>query len=100
MFNFLVQVLLFRGISDTQCGFKCFRNKAAKEIARLQRLERFCFDVEMLYIARAKKYIVREVPVRWINREQSRVAGVGDSLNMFGDLFRIRWNAWTGVYAK
>jgi dolichyl-phosphate beta-glucosyltransferase len=100
IFNVLVQILLFRGIYDTQCGFKCFRKTAAKRIAARQRLSRFCFDVEMLYIARKMKYIVKETPVRWINREQSRVAVVKDSLNMFCDLFRIRWNAWMGVYAK
>ncbi len=97
-FNFLVQIFLFSGIRDTQCGFKCFSKKAAKALFKLQRTRGFCFDAEILYIAKKKGYKMKEVPVTWINRQDSRVALIGGSLSMFLDIFRIKINDVTGRY--
>ena len=99
VFNLLVQVLLFRGIIDTQCGFKCFKRECGQRIVVLQRLERFCFDVELLFLARKAGYTIKEVPIRWLNREDSRVGIFTDSLSMFLDLFVIRLNDLKGKYA-
>ena len=97
-FNFFIQLFLFRGIKDTQCGFKCFKKSVTRKLFRFQRLHRFCFDAEILYIARKKGYSIKEAPVRWINREDSRVAMVRDSLGMFLDLFRVKLNNIRGYY--
>ena len=83
---------------DTQCGFKLFETRAAREMFRRQRLERFGFDVEVLYLARRLGYRVIEVPVRWSHAEGTKVSMFRDSLNMFLDLVRIRWNALRGLY--
>src|SRR5262249_18035052 len=91
-FNFLVQALLLPGIRDTQCGFKCFASEAALAICGRMTLERFGFDVEMLYLARLLGYRVRELPVVWRNSPQTRVRLVRDSVSMLCDLVRIRWN--------
>jgi dolichyl-phosphate beta-glucosyltransferase len=98
IFNFLVQLLLIRGITDTQCGFKCFKREAAQKLFCLQRLARFSFDVEILYLAKLFQFRIEQVPIAWINRPQSRVNVVSDSLNMLADLFRIRWNSLRGIY--
>lgn len=100
VFNLLIKIFLFRGINDTQCGFKCFRARIARELFSLQRLTGFCFDAEILYLARKLKYPVKEVPVRWINREDSRVSMLGDSLQMLIDIFRIRLNDFRRHYEK
>ena len=92
IFNILVRVLSIRGFKDTQCGFKCFTREAAMKVCRRQRLERFSFDVEMLYIAKKLGYKVKEVPVRWLNESETKVRAVRDSANMFFDLLRIRLN--------
>jgi len=97
-FNFLVQLFLFRGIKDTQCGFKIFKKDAAKYLFRAQRLDGFCFDVEILHIARKKGYVIKEHPVKWVNREDSRVSMVKDSVKMFMDIFRIKLNNLRGCY--
>ncbi|UCC96044.1 MAG: glycosyltransferase family 2 protein, partial [Candidatus Omnitrophota bacterium] len=52
IFNFCVQTVLFRGTKDTQCGFKIFRRNVAQKLFALQKLHGFCFDVEILYIAK------------------------------------------------
>jgi dolichyl-phosphate beta-glucosyltransferase len=92
LFNAFVRALAVPGIRDTQCGFKCFRREAALAICRRMAVERFGFDVEMLYLARRLGYRVREVPVVWRNSPQTRVRVGRDSVSMLGDLLRIRWN--------
>ncbi|MGB2706250.1 MAG: dolichyl-phosphate beta-glucosyltransferase [Candidatus Omnitrophota bacterium] len=97
-FNLLVQTFLFKGIKDTQCGFKCFKKDAAREIFKLQRTNGFCFDAEILYIAKKKGYKIKEVPVKWSNRKDSRVTLISGSLGMLLDIFRIRINDMAGRY--
>jgi len=83
---------------DTQCGFKLYEAKAAREIFRRQRLERFGFDAEVLFIAKRMGFRCVEVPVRWSHSEGTKVSMFRDSLNMFLDLLRIRWNGLRGWY--
>jgi glycosyltransferase involved in cell wall biosynthesis len=97
-FNWFVQRLAVQGISDTQCGFKCFRQDAARRIFALQRLDRFAFDVEVLWIAQHLGLKVVELPVTWVNSPASTVNPIRDSSRMLVDLLRIRVNHWGGHY--
>lgn len=90
-FNFLARLLTFRGIKDSQCGFKAFNRKAAKDLFGRQSLDGFGFDVEIVYLAQRLGYKLLEAPVIWRNSTQSKVRIVSDSMNMFLDLLRIRW---------
>jgi len=90
-FNLLVQGLVVGGIQDTQCGFKLFRRGAAQALFARARVDRFAFDVEVVYLARQMGLRVVEVPVRWRHAEGSRVRPIRDSARMFADLLRIRW---------
>jgi dolichyl-phosphate beta-glucosyltransferase len=99
IFSWMVQAVLFRGLPDTQCGFKSFRSNAAKEIFRRLTIGGFGFDVEMLYIARKLKLVIRPVAVRMIDhRQRSRVRLIVDSFRMFANLFMVRWNDMQGKY--
>ena len=89
-FNFLVQVFVLRGINDTQCGFKLFNGQCAKIIAQELKIDRFGFDVEMLYLAKKKSYKIKEVPVTWINSTESKVSPIRDSFKMFLELLSIK----------
>jgi dolichyl-phosphate beta-glucosyltransferase len=89
-FNVLVQCMVFRGLIDTQCGFKLFKGAVAKEIAPLLKIDGFSFDVEMLYLAKKTGYKIKEVPVVWINSPASRVNPIFDSLKMFLELLSIK----------
>ncbi len=89
-FNLLVQALIFPGIKDTQCGFKVYKNKVAKELFAQSQIEGFAFDVEILFLARKAHYRVKEVPVNWINSPQSKVHPLRDSARMFWELLKIR----------
>ena len=90
VFNRIVQTLTGLRIRDTQCGFKGFRNRAAKEIFGRQRIDGFSFDVEVLMLARAMGFVIAELPVHWTNSEASRVHPVRDSTRMFFDVVRVR----------
>ena len=82
---------------DTQCGFKLFEKTAAREIFRRQLLERFGFDVEVLYIAQHLGYRTLEVPVRWNDVAGTTVKMMG-ALAAFLDPVKVRWNGIAGKY--
>lgn len=91
IFNGFVRLLAIPGIRDTQCGFKLFRGDVARDLFRDARIDRFAYDVEILYLARRRGLAIAEVPVLWFNSPESKVAVVRDSLRMLRDLLRIRW---------
>ncbi len=91
IFNFFARGLSFQGISDSQCGFKCFKRDTARDLFSRQRLKGFSFDAEILYLAQRRGYRILEAPVIWRNSAQSRVRILSDPFNMFLDLLRIRW---------
>lgn len=98
LFNLFVRLLAGLPYADTQCGFKLFERQAAQEIFRRQRLDRFGFDVEVLYLAKRLGFRAVEVPVRWRHSEGTKVSMWRDSVSMFFDLLRIRWNDLLGRY--
>lgn len=100
IFNLFVQAMAVPGIKDTQCGFKCFAQKAALEICERQKIERFSFDVEMLYIGRRLGYKIKEVPICWFNNPHTKVNFLKDGYRMCLDLIRIRLNELKGMYER
>lgn len=90
VFNRAIQVLVLRGIQDTQCGFKMFTADAVARIFPDTTLDGWAFDVEVLGLARASHMRIVEVPIEWHHREQSQVSMVRDGAAMFRDLLRIR----------
>jgi dolichyl-phosphate beta-glucosyltransferase len=89
-FNKIVQLLFFKGIKDTQCGFKGFTAEAAEKIFSLAKANGFSFDVELLYIARKLGMKIVQKPVEWYNDERSTVSPIKDSIKMLIELFRIK----------
>ena len=98
VYNQVVQRMALPGLTDTQCGFKCFRGPVAQELFGRQRLDGFAFDVELLFIARKRKLHVVEVPIDWYYQPRSKVRPVHDSLTMSMDILKIRWNHLWGKY--
>jgi dolichyl-phosphate beta-glucosyltransferase len=100
IFNFIVRAILRLPFVDTQCGFKAFRRDRCRVIFQQQRIERFGFDPELLYLARHHGLSAAEIPVRWANSPATKVSMFRDSIQMFLDVFIIRWNALTGRYPR
>ncbi|KAF0132727.1 MAG: glycosyl transferase [Candidatus Saganbacteria bacterium] len=89
LFNKVVQAFFMKGIQDTQCGFKLFKRDAAMAIFKRASINGFCFDLEILLIARQLGYKIKEVPVSWTNSKPSKVSFFRSSLSIVADLFRI-----------
>ncbi len=90
IFNLVVRLVLLPGITDTQCGFKGFTAAASKKIFTVAENDRFGFDVEALYLARAFKLRVAEFPVRCRYHGGSSVNRLGDGWQMLKDVVRLR----------
>jgi len=99
IFNLLLRMVLGLKFKDTQCGFKAFTRGAAQCLFPLQRIERWAFDPELLYLAKRFRLSVQEVPVEWSHREGTRIHPLRDGIRMFWEVLKIRWNALSGKYA-
>ena len=96
--NKFIRLVAVPGIIDTQCGFKCFTDKAARSIFIRSMIDRWAFDIEVLAIARfLRRYKVKEVPVKWVNDPDSRVT-LKAYLQVLLETIRIRINIWRGLY--
>ncbi len=77
---FMHAVVGLAGITDTQCGFKFFTRSAAREIFSRQQIDGYMFDVEILVMARRLGYRIQQVPIRWRDDGDSRLALVSGNL--------------------
>jgi glycosyltransferase involved in cell wall biosynthesis len=100
IFNRFVRVITGLPFEDTQCGFKAFVMPRARIIFEQQRIERFGFDPEILFLAKRHGLRAVEVPVLWAHDPATKVNVYSDSVQMFLDLLIIRWNAILGRYPK
>ena len=97
-FPLMVRVIAVRGISETQCGFKLFKTEVIQNIVKHQTIDRFGFDVELLFLAKKMNYKIKEVPVQWIDQEGSRLHPIKDGYGMFKELLKVRSNHFLGKY--
>lgn len=87
---------LVPGIYDTACGCKLFKREAAETLFRLQKIDRFSFDVEVLAIALRRGYRIAEVPLQWAAIPESKVRLIRDGLQMFWCLLVLYWRRMVG----
>ena len=99
IFNTLVRRTMVPAIHDTQCGFKMFTADAAETIFPHVTVDGWAFDIEVLYIARLRGLRVREIPIEWHYRDDSRLRMWRDGVGMLRELLRIRSRARRGEYA-
>lgn len=98
VFNWFVRILILPGLRDTQCGFKLFREDAAKSVFSRLSIYGWTFDVEALFIARKLGFKIVEIPIHWHHHPHSTVKVFRDSFHMGLDLLKIRYNDLRGKY--
>ena len=102
LFNLIVRVATGLPFWDTQCGFKAFRMSACRPLIEAAQIDRFGFDVELIYLAQLAGLRLREVPVRWDHFAGGALEASGtygrDSLRMINEVRRIRGAAARGEY--
>lgn len=98
LFNLIVRVVTGLPFWDTQCGFKAFRMSVCRPLIEAAQIDRFGFDVELIYLAHLAGLRLLEVPVRWDNDEASKVSVIRDSFRMVNEVMQIRRAAARGAY--
>lgn len=96
--NWIIRLTAVRGFDDTQCGFKMFSSEAADDLFTVQQTAGIGFDVELLFVAKRRRYRIKEVPITWYFDPDSRMRLVQDSLNMLREIWHIRQNWRKGLY--
>ena len=87
------------GHYDTQCGIKGFTKASAAAVVGQLKQQRFCFDVEILFIATRKKLAIRTIPVTVKSQEGSTVRIVHDGIDMIKGILEIYFNKLAGRYS-
>lgn len=100
VFNLAVRLATGLPFWDTQCGFKAFCMRSCRPIIEGATIDRFGFDVELLYVAYRAGLRLKEIPVRWNHEEGSKVNIGSDSIKMLSEVGRIRQQARRGVYDR
>lgn len=109
VFNYWVQLLALPGINDSQCGFKLFKKKTAKDIfgklliyggdkKELKSTFFGAWDVEVLFLARKMGYTIKQVPVTWTYVRSKKFNAITSSIKMAWDVFKVRLNDLRGKY--
>jgi len=98
VFNLAVRLATGLPFWDTQCGFKAFRMAVCRPLIEGATIDRFGFDVELIYLAYRAGLRLREVPVRWDHNEGSKISLFSDSFKMLNEVGLIRQQARRGVY--
>lgn len=98
-FHLLVWLFAVRGVRDTQCGFKLFTRRSARTLFETMHVERWAFDVELLYIAQALRMPIREIAVNWTEIDGSKVTPFWSWLQMGRDLFVIWFRYTIGAWS-
>jgi dolichyl-phosphate beta-glucosyltransferase len=98
VFNVLLRMVLGLKQKDTQCGFKAFTRQAAQSVFPPQRIDRWGFDPEILFLADRFKLKTVEIPVAWANDDRSKINPLTDGFRMFLEMMRVRWYSLSGQY--
>jgi len=95
--NYIIRNLLVKNIWDTQCGFKIFSQDAVKKIIAQTKTNRWALDVEILALAQRHNCQIAIIPIRWVNRADSRVKIKGYFI-MLGEILKIKYNLLANKY--
>ncbi len=85
-------------VKDTQCGFKMLSRSAAQRIVPNIHLDRWIFDVELIYLAERLGVPIAEVPINWTEIPGSKLSLTTDSFNMALDLLFMRTAYCLGIW--
>lgn len=97
VFNFVMRRLTGLPFKDTQCGFKAFRMDVCRSVVEGALIDRFGFDVELLFIAHRAGLRMLEYPVRWDDVAGGSVS-FRSGLQGFAELNEVRRNNARGLY--
>lgn len=89
-FRTMVHLTLGLPFHDTQCGFKCWKKRAADAVFPRCGVDGFAIDLEALAWAERLGFKVKEIPAVIQVHGDSKVRVVHDSIQMMRDTLRVR----------
>jgi glycosyltransferase involved in cell wall biosynthesis len=96
-YNLFVKAVLWTSFSDAQCGFKAISRRAMADLVPEVKDQSWFFDTELLVLAEKRGYRIADIPVRWIEDDDSRVKIVKTAWDDIKGVFRVRWKLWREV---
>jgi glycosyltransferase involved in cell wall biosynthesis len=100
LFNVVLRIVLGLNYADTQCGFKAFSRRAAQKIFACQKIERWGFDAELLFLAKKFHFKVAEIPVAWAHSSGTRMNYFRDGIRMVWEMLKVRWYDYKREYER
>jgi glycosyltransferase involved in cell wall biosynthesis len=93
-YNLFVKLVLLTHFSDAQCGFKAASRRAVREIVPQIQDQGWFFDTELLVLGEKQGYRIADIPVRWIDDDDSRVKIVSTAWEDIKGVWRLRKLLW------
>ena len=94
-YNLFIKCVLFTKFSDAQCGFKAVSRRVVDELLPQVKDEAWFFDTELLVLGEKQGYGVKDVPVVWIDDDDSRVKIVSTAWEDIKGVLRLRMHLWS-----
>lgn len=92
VYNRFVKCILFTKFTDAQCGFKAVTREVVKRVVPQIKDQGWFFDTELLVLGEKQGYKIKDIPVVWIEDDDSRVKIVPTALKNIKGVFRLRWH--------
>ena len=89
-YNLFVKIMLKTSFSDAQCGFKAVSRRVIEQVVPDVRDDSWFFDTELLAVSEKRGYRIKDVPVRWVDDDDSRVKIVATALEDIRGVLRVR----------
>ncbi|MBV8844673.1 MAG: glycosyltransferase family 2 protein [Bryobacterales bacterium] len=100
VYNVLIKAVLFTKFSDAQCGFKAVSRKAIEEIVPQIEDQSWFFDTELLVLAEKQGYPIKDIPVEWIEDDDSRVKIMQTAWEDIKGILRLRRLLWSSRWSE
>lgn len=94
VYNLLLKCALFTGFTDAQCGFKAVTREIVRDLVPQVQDQEWFFDTELLVLAEKQGYKIRDIPVTWIEDDDTRVKIIPTALQDIWGVCRLRWLLW------
>jgi glycosyltransferase involved in cell wall biosynthesis len=97
-YNVFVKAVLWTSFSDAQCGFKAISRNACAVLVPEVEDQSWFFDTELLTLAEKRRFRIADIPVLWIEDDDSRVKIIKTAWDDIKGVFRVRWKLWREVF--
>ncbi|HEX4936931.1 MAG TPA: dolichyl-phosphate beta-glucosyltransferase [Gemmatimonadaceae bacterium] len=98
-YNLFIKAVLWTSFSDAQCGFKAISRAAMADLIPQVKDQAWFFDTELLVLAEKRGYHIADIPVEWIEDDDSRVKIVKTAWDDIKGVFRVRLRLWRDLFS-